>query len=255
MTLIVFQPVSTGFALLDRGFQPRAGQRKQRRFVSQSGGLWLGSELKVAIVAFPNCSQPVPKRSSPILRSHAAPLQIRSATLYYGDSNKLVSAPRLMPHDTRNSEAQPITVFVSYSHKDEALREELDVHLANLKRQNKISAWNDRAIEAGTEWDAEIKAQLEAADVILLLISPRFMASDYCYDLEMQRAMERHDAGTARVIPIFLKPVDWKDSPFSKLNALPKDAKPITTWDDQDEAFLNVVQGIRRAVESLQVKK
>lgn len=159
---------------------------------------------------------------------------------------------------TASSDSQapsPIAVFVSYSHKDEDLREELDVHLSNLKRQGKISAWNDRAIEAGAEWDADIKAKLEAAGVILLLISPRFMASEYCYDIEMQRAMQRHEEGTARVIPIFLKPVDWKDTPFSKLAALPKDAKPITTWNNQDEAFLNVVQGIRRAVESLQAKK
>jgi hypothetical protein len=131
------------------------------------------------------------------------------------------------------------------------LREELDIHLANLKQQSKINAWNDRAIEAGIEWDAEIKAHLESARIILLLISPRFMASEYCYDKEMQRAMERHKAGTARVIPIILKPTDWKDTPFSKLQALPKDAKPITTWNNQDEAFLNVVQGIRQAVESL----
>lgn len=77
------------------------------------------------------------------------------------------------------------------------------------------------------------------------------MGSEYCYDIEMQRAMERHNAGTARVIPIILKPVDWKDTPFSKLQVLPQDGKPINTWDNQDEAFLNVVQGIRRAVESL----
>lgn len=115
--------------------------------------------------------------------------------------------------------------------------------------------WNDRAVEAGTEWDAEIKAQLETAGVILLLVSSRFMASEYCYDIEMKRTLERHEEGTARVIPIILKPVDWKDSPFSKLATLPKDAKPITKWDDRDEAFLSVVQGIRRAVESLQAKK
>lgn len=120
---------------------------------------------------------------------------------------------------TASSDSQapsPIAVFVSYSHKHEDLREELDVHLSNLKRQGKISAWNVRVIEAGTEWDAEIKAKLEAADVILLLISPRFMASEYCYDMEIQRAMERHEEGTARMIPIFLKPVNWKDTPFCK---------------------------------------
>jgi hypothetical protein len=146
----------------------------------------------------------------------------------------------------------PINVFISYSHKDEDLREELDVHLALLKRQGKILAWQDRAIEAGTEWDAEIKRQLEEAQVILLLISPRFIASNYCYDLEMQRAVQRHNEGAARAIPIILKPCDWQNSPFSKLQALPKDAKPITKWDDKDEAFLNVVQGVRQVVEGLQ---
>jgi TIR domain/CHAT domain len=150
---------------------------------------------------------------------------------------------------------QPIAVFVSYSHHDEAMREELEVHLSSLRREGKIAAWNDRAVEAGTEWDTEIKAQLEAAGVILLLVSPRFMASEYCYDLEMKRAMERHEERTARVIPIILKPVDWKKTPFSKLATLPKDAKAITTWGNQDEAFLDVVTGIRRAVESLQAKK
>ncbi|MBD1867008.1 tetratricopeptide repeat protein [Cyanobacteria bacterium FACHB-471] len=149
----------------------------------------------------------------------------------------------------------PLQVFISYSHKDEELREELDIHLANLKRQGKIQAWHDRAIEAGDEWDAEIKHQLETADIILLLITPRFVASNYCYDLEMQRAVQRHDEGSARVIPIILKPCDWQDSPFSKLQVLPRDAKPVTKWDDRDEAFLNVVQGIRRAVETLQAKK
>ena len=146
----------------------------------------------------------------------------------------------------------PCKVFISYSHRDEVLREELDVHLANLKRQEKIQAWHDRAIEAGTEWDADIRHHLETASIILLLISPRFMASDYCYDLEMQRAMERHQVGTARVIPIILKPVDWQGSPFSKLQVLPKGAKPVTQWGDPDEAFLDVVLGIRQAVESLQ---
>ncbi|MEM8809650.1 MAG: tetratricopeptide repeat protein [Cyanobacteria bacterium P01_G01_bin.38] len=152
------------------------------------------------------------------------------------------------------STSASVSVFISYSHKDEALREELDVHLANLKRQGKIRAWHDRAIEAGAEWDAEIKQQLETAQVILLLISPRFMASDYCYDLEMQQAVGRHEAGTAQVIPIILKPCDRQGTPFSKLQALPKDAKPITTWDNQDAAFLNVVQGIRKAIKTLQVK-
>uniref|UniRef100_UPI0019525454 tetratricopeptide repeat protein n=1 Tax=Leptolyngbya sp. CCY15150 TaxID=2767772 RepID=UPI0019525454 len=149
----------------------------------------------------------------------------------------------------------PLSAFISYSHRDEDFKDELVIHLATLKRQGKISAWQDRDIEAGAEWDSEIKQQLEAAELILLLITPRFLASDYCYDLEMQRAVERHNEGTARVIPIIVKPCDWQGTPFSKLQVVPKDAKPITKWDDQDEAFLNVVQSIRKAVESLQAKK
>lgn len=146
----------------------------------------------------------------------------------------------------------PLEVFISYSHKDEALKDELYIHLANLTRQGKIQPWQDRAIEAGTEWDAEIKARLESARIILLLITPRFIASEYCFDQEMERAMERHAEGTARVIPIIMKPCDWEGTAFSKLQILPKDAKPVTAWSDPDEALLNVVQGIRRATESLQ---
>jgi TIR domain len=149
----------------------------------------------------------------------------------------------------------PLNVFISYSHRDEDLRKQLDKHLSNLKRQKKILPWHDRAIEAGSEWDAEIKHQLETASIILLPISHEFMASDYCYDLEMQRAVKRHHEGTARVIPFILRPVDWKDSPFSKLQVLPKDAKPVTQWSDPNEAFLNVGQGIRIAVESLQAAR
>lgn len=153
------------------------------------------------------------------------------------------------------SDPQPLSVFISYSHRDEDFKDELVVHLSTLKRQGKIRAWQDRDIEAGAEWNAEIQQQLESAEIILLLITPRFLASDYCYDLEMQRAIQRHNEGTARVIPIIIKPCDWKGTPFEKLQVVPKDAKPVTSWADRDEAFVNVVEGIRRAVSSLQAKK
>ena len=161
------------------------------------------------------------------------------------------ASPTPAPQPATPMKPEPIEVFISYSHKDEDLKDELYVHLANLKRQGKIKPWQDRAIEAGTEWDAEIKAHLESAGVILLLITPRFIASEYCFDEEMQRAMERHEEGTARVIPIIMKPCDWQGTPFRKLQIFPKDAKPVTSWGDRDEALLNVVQGIRRAVDTL----
>lgn len=150
---------------------------------------------------------------------------------------------------------EPLSVFISYAHRDEDLKDELVAHLATLKRLGKITAWDDRNIEAGVEWDRAIQQALEEAQIVLMLITPHFMASDYCYDQEMKRALERHDEGTARVIPIIIKPVDWQGTPFSRLSCLPKDGKPVTQWSDRDEAFLDVVQEIRRAVESLQATK
>ena len=146
-------------------------------------------------------------------------------------------------------------VFFSYSHRDEALRDELAKHLSILKRQGIIESWHDRGITAGSEWAGEIDAHLNSAQVILLLISADFLASDYCYDIELKQAMERHEAREAVVIPIILKPVDWHGAPFGKLQALPKNAQPVTAWPSQDEAFLNVAQGIRKAVEAMAAQK
>ena len=143
------------------------------------------------------------------------------------------------------------SVFFSYSHKDEDLRNELEVHLSGLKRQGVISTWNDRRITAGTELGPAIDANLSAADVILLLVSPDFINSDYCYEKEMERAMERHASGAARVIPVILRPCDWHGLPFGKLLATPTDGKPVTKWPDRDEAFLNVVQAIKAALQEL----
>lgn len=140
------------------------------------------------------------------------------------------------------------TVFFSYSHKDEDLRDRLETHLSVLKRQGLIDAWHDRRIKAGDEVDHSIDSNLNAADVILLLVSPDFLASNYCYDVEMQRAMQRHEAREARVIPVILKHCDWHSAPFGKLLAAPKDGKPIRAWPDIDEAFLDVVKQIRAAL-------
>jgi len=167
------------------------------------------------------------------------------------------SPPPIVPpvNPMPNSTPEPLSVFISYSHKDEDLKNQLLEHLSALRREGKIRPWHDRYIEAGAEWESEIEQQLESAEIILLLITPDFIYSEYCFDKEMQRAMERHNQGTARVIPIMVRPCDWQETPFSKLQVLPKDAKPISKWDDRDEAFLDVVKGIRRAVESLQAKK
>jgi tetratricopeptide (TPR) repeat protein len=150
-----------------------------------------------------------------------------------------------------SSALTPIEIFCSYAHKDEALMQELEIHLSGLKRQGLVSTWHDRKIEAGTDWAQAIHAQLEQALVILLLVSPDFIASDYCYQIEMQRAVRRHEENSARVIPIIIRPCDWSHTPFARLQSLPRDGKPITTWENQDVAWHNVAAGIRRAIEDL----
>ena len=138
-----------------------------------------------------------------------------------------------------------LEVFFSYSHKDESLRDELATHLKLLQRQGIISAWHDRGIPAGAEWDRQINYHLQRARIILLLVSADFLASDYCWDMEVNQAMQRHEAGEATVIPIILRPCDWTSTPFGKLQTLPKDARPITTWENKDEAFSEIARVIR----------
>lgn len=152
--------------------------------------------------------------------------------------------------------SKPVEIFFSYSHKDEPFREQLETHLSMLKRQGLIKPWHDRMITAGDEWKGQIDENLNAADIVLLLVTANFLASDYCYDIEMKRAMERYEIGEALVIPIILTSVEgWTNSPFAKLQVLPKDGKPVTKWNDRDEAFVNVVQGIRRAIDLLPQSK
>src|SRR5216684_8991755 len=149
--------------------------------------------------------------------------------------------------DTRT----PISIFCSFALEDEPLLLKLETHLSLLKRQEYIIIWHKRQIVAGTDWTHEIDVHLNSASVILLLISADFLASDYCYGVEMQRALQRHQAHQARVIPILLRPVDWHDAPFAHLQPLPTNAKPITTWSNQDKAFADVATGLRRAIEDL----
>jgi hypothetical protein len=140
------------------------------------------------------------------------------------------------------------SVFFSYSHVDENLRDQLEKHLSVLKHQGLIAAWHDRRIPAGHAFSEDIDAHLESADIVLLLVSSDFLASEYCYNKEMKLAMDRHESGTAIVIPVVLRPCDWHDAPFGKLLALPKDGRPITQWPNPDEAFLDVAKGIKSAL-------
>lgn len=145
----------------------------------------------------------------------------------------------------------PARVFISYAHADETYRDQLDKQLSILQRAGIVEIWHDRRLIAGEEWDHGINSELERADIILLFVSPDFIASDYINDVEIARAMARHAVGSACVIPVILRPCKWEITPFAKLQALPKDAKAISKWPNIDEAYLDVANGIHRAVEKL----
>jgi len=133
-------------------------------------------------------------------------------------------------------------VFFSYSHKDEAVRNELDVHFSMLRRNGEIEAWHDRRILGGDKFDKQIRFELEHADIILLLVSPYFLNSDYCYSVEMSRALERASEGTAHVLPVIAEVCDWHNSPVGQLKALPLDGKPLSKYANVHDGSLEVVK-------------
>jgi hypothetical protein len=148
---------------------------------------------------------------------------------------------------------EPIEIFFCYAREDEPFRQALEKHLRLLKRQEIISIWHDQEISAGAEWESEIDKHLNSARLILLLVSPDFLDSEYCYSIEMKRALERHEQDKALVIPIIVRPVYWQTAPFSRLQVLPTNGKPLNDqhWHTLDDAFLNVIEGIRSAIETL----
>ncbi|WP_437978630.1 TIR domain-containing protein [Sorangium sp. So ce295] len=166
----------------------------------------------------------------------------------------LIERSASTPSRDASATPRPTRLFFSYSHKDEALRDELETHLALLEREGLLDSWHDRRVAAGDAWADRIDRNLEEADVVLLLVSASFLASDSCIDHEMRRALERHDAGQARVIPVLLRPTDWHSAPFARLQALPNNGKPVTLWENRDEAWTDVVKGIRRAVSELRAR-
>jgi hypothetical protein len=144
-----------------------------------------------------------------------------------------------------------LKVFVSYSHADETLKNQLVAHLKPLEHAGLIALWHDLKLNAGDEWDAMVARNLDEADIILLLISVDFINSKYCYERELERALERHTAQQTTVVPIILRSCMWSNTPFSTLQALPKEGKAVTAWPDKDEAFLSVAEGLRRVVDDL----
>lgn len=159
-----------------------------------------------------------------------------------------------MRNNTHTVASSPVRIFFSYAREDEQLRNELEKHLATLKHSALVETWHDRCIIPGNEWEQEINDKIEQADLILVLVSVDFLASDYCSDREMSRALERHDRGEARVIPIILRPVSWTRTRLGRLQALPRDGRPVTDWPDRDAAFHEVAHGIEQAIEALPAK-
>ena len=141
------------------------------------------------------------------------------------------------------------SIFVSYAHEDEELKKELDKYLKVLKRSSKVRVWNDRQLIAGQEWDEAIMSELAKADIILLLISVDFNASDFIWDKELDAAMKRHEAGTAHVVPIILRKCEWSHLPYAKLQALPRNGRPVLDYPSQDDAFTEIAEGIEKLVD------
>jgi CheY-like chemotaxis protein len=154
----------------------------------------------------------------------------------------------------------PVTLFYSYAHEDEALRDELQGHLKILERRGQLAPWHDRRIEPGQDWSGQIDENLRTAELVLLLVSKDFIESDYIMGTELKVAMERHAANASVVLPIMLRSVDVEpedaaDIPFLKLQGLPTDLKPITSWSNRDEAWTNVAKGVRVTVKGIRERR
>lgn len=145
-------------------------------------------------------------------------------------------------------EAKPIEIFFSYTHADERLRDQLEVHLASLKRSKRIVCWHDRHIRAGLTWKTQINTHLNTADIIIFLVSPDFLNSDYCNRIEVGRALERYEEGDVCIVPVILRRSDWKEEALAEFQALPCNARPVVEWPDIDEAFYDVAKGLKEIV-------
>jgi hypothetical protein len=183
-------------------------------------------------------------------------LQIREALgadgFYSHTAEKPEDVLKREDSDVSVRRTEPLKLIYCYARKDKALRDKLDMHLSVLQHLNQVDSWYDHEIKPGIKWEEEIDIQLNAANIILLLVSPDFMASKYCYGVEMRRAIERHDRGEAKVIPVILRPINgWQDTPIGKLQALPTDGKPVVDrrrWPTVDYALENVANGIREVI-------
>ena len=152
--------------------------------------------------------------------------------------------------------AAPVTLFYSYAHEDETLRDELQGHLKLLERRGLLAPWHDRKIVPGADWSGAIDSYLGSAELVLLLVSKDFIESDYIMGTELALAMQRHAAQAAVVVPIVVRAIDFdpqdeQELPFLRLQGLPTDLRPVTSWPNRDEAWTNVAKGLRATVKQI----
>jgi hypothetical protein len=184
----------------------------------------------------------LPGRADPSL-AKLAPVTAGQRSL----GTRSVTAPAV----TATAKPSCVQIFCSYSHKDSKYRDELEKFLANLRSQGMVNVWHDRLIKPGTDWAQEIDRNLDHANVILLLVSADFLASQYCMGIELRRALERHKAEGVRMVPILVRECDLEGAPFTGLQWLPTGSKPVKKWSDRDSAWTDVAKGIRKVVEDL----
>lgn len=159
--------------------------------------------------------------------------------------------PSAIPGNHDESASGSLRLFCSYAHEDEQMRTALGTHLAPLRNERLLVDWSDRDITPGTDWDTEISTRLSTSNIVLVLVSADFLASSYAYGKELRRALELHGTGALRVVPVILRPCTWTNLPIAKLHALPRDARPISTWEDRDSAYVSVVEGVARLAREL----
>ena len=140
-------------------------------------------------------------------------------------------------------------LFISYASSDISYKNELEMFLKPLSRQGLFDIWSDTAILPGEDWDTSIKKHLQEADIILLLVSASYLATDYTWEVQMKIALERHAQEGLIVIPIILRPCNFLP-PLANLLPLPTGGKPISQWIDRDLAYFNIVESLKKAIHS-----
>jgi TIR domain len=209
-------------------------------------------------------NHPMSERQEAVFRDCMLLLSL-VATASSANTN-IVDPPAVADHEGGMPESMPVppvsiparnkpaigmgtTVFISYSHKDEKYRVNLEEHLKILQRLGMITTWTDRMINPGDDWKTAINDNLNNSGIILLLISSSFMASEYCYGIEMKTALERDEKDEAIAIPVILRDCLWQIGPFAKLQALPKDGKPIQKFTRKDDAYTSIAREICRIIQ------